>query len=49
MFLGSDRVPRALDELCKFPWDGQDRLMKRDGYGYEFMLLQDDFNHIELC
>ena len=35
VILDSDRVPGALDEFCKFPWDGQDRLMRRDGYGYE--------------
>ena len=49
VFLGSDRVPGALDELCKFPWDGQDALIRRDGYGYELMLLQHDFDHIEPC
>ena len=49
MNLDSDRVPGALDEFCKYPWNGQDRLMRRDRYGYEYMLLQHDFNHIELC
>ena len=49
MFLGSDRVLGALDESCKFSWDGQDRLMSRDGYWYELMLLQHDFNGIEPC
>ena len=31
MILDSDRVPGALDEFCKFPWDGKDRLMRKDG------------------
>ena len=49
VFLGSDRVPGALDELSKSPWDGQDRFMRRDGYGYELMLLQHDFSRVEAC
>ena len=49
MNLDSDRVPGALADFFKFFWDGQDRLLRRDGYGYEKMLLQHDFNYIELC
>ena len=49
VFLGSDRVPGALDESYRFPWDGQDRLMRRDGYSHESMPLQHDFSHIEPC
>ena len=48
-FLGSDRVPGALDESFRFPWHGQDRLMRRDWYGFELMPLQHDFYPIELC
>ena len=47
VFLGSNRIPGDLDELCRFPWDGQDRLMRRDGYGYELMPLQHDLYRIE--
>ena len=47
--LGSNRVPRALVESCRFPWDEQDRLMRRDGYMYESMPLQHDFNRAEAC
>ena len=47
MFLGADRVPAAVDVSCRFPWDGQDRLMRRDGYGYEVKPLQHDFKCIE--
>ena len=47
MSLGADRVPAVVDESCRLPWDGQDRLMRRDGYRYEVILLQHDFNHKE--
>ena len=38
-----------LDLWFRVPCDGQDRLMGRDGYRYELMPLQQDFNHKEPC
>ena len=49
VFLVWDGVPGALDASSRVPWGGSERLIKRDGYRYELMLLQHDFNHIEPC